>query len=176
MSNIRLFFGVFLIIVGIILALSQLGLPIDFGNFWPFLLLVPGLFFWGLFYSKKNQPGISSVLIPGTILVLYSLYFFFNQFTDYKYASETSFIFTFGVALGFFIMYYFGGKKQREVLIPAWILTAISVVIFLGTVGGGNWWPVFIIFLGLFLLYRKDFFKSKNNDESNKIDQGSENS
>jgi len=69
MSNWRLFWGVFAIIIGIILTLGQLGLPVGWGNSWPFLLLVPGLFFWGLYYAKKGQAGGVGILMPGTVTI-----------------------------------------------------------------------------------------------------------
>jgi len=169
--NSRIFFASFLILIGVLLLMNQAGLNVDFGYIWPIFLLIPGIFFWIMFYSKKEKQRMrSSLLLPGTILIIYSLYFFYNQITNYDFAGETSFVFTLGVALGFFAMYYFGEIKNKGILIPAWILAGVSAILLLSTVGGGIWWPIIIIFVGLFLLYKKDFFKdnsSKSKDDIN---------
>ncbi|MBU0963628.1 hypothetical protein KKC06_01155 [Patescibacteria group bacterium] len=157
MSKARLFGGSCIILFGVLLLLSQFGININFGNIWPIAILIPGLFFWILFLSKKDKSG--GVLIPGTILVVYSLYFFFNQVTDYEFAGQTSFVFIIGVSLGFFAAYFLPQKKEPIFLVPAWILLAISIFILLITVFNGSWWPILIIILGIWLLfknYKKD--------------------
>lgn len=154
MNTSRMFFGVFAITIGVLLLLSQLGLNINFGGVWPFILLVPGVFFWVHFFGNQDKRS-SSLLIPGTILIVYSLYFFFNEAVDYRYAGETSFIFTFGVALGFFAAYWFARQKARGMLITAWILTAAAAINVISVTPQAKWWPgVALVLVGGYLLYR----------------------
>ncbi|MFA6098475.1 MAG: DUF5668 domain-containing protein [Patescibacteria group bacterium] len=161
MSKSRIFWGVVMIALGLLLLADQFGLDINFGSFWPIFLLLPGIALWVIFFWNKNRDG--GLLIPGTILIIYSLYFFYNEYTNYKFAGETSFLFTLAIGLGFFCAYYFPQKKNRGYLIPGWILTTVSAIVLLSTVTDGKWWPIIIIIAGLFLLYKRN--KLENHQE-----------
>lgn len=151
-------------IIGTFLLLGQLGAPVHGAQLWPFILLVPGCFFWWHFYvHRREQPGL---LFPGTILVLYSLYFFLNQLTGYRYAGQTSFIFTLGVALGFFAMYYFSSVRRRVFFILAWIMTVISLITAVSTIAGKLWWPILLITTGALLLTRRNQSSSQPEHDS----------
>jgi hypothetical protein len=152
MKNARLFFGIFIILIGFLLLLDQWGAPLRLGGFWPFFLLIPGLFFWVEFLSKRQRFGL---LMPGTILVLYSAYFFFCEATNYRFSDELSFLFTFAVAAGLFLMYHFSEPKKKGLLVAGWILTGVSLITLISTIGGGQLWPIVLIICGLWLLYQK---------------------
>lgn len=153
MSNTRIFFGIFVVLIGLLLLLDQWVIALKFDNWWQVLLLIPGVFLWIQFFSKRANPGL---LIPGTILILYSLYFFFNQLTGHRFAGETSFIFVFAIACGLFIKRHFSKEKNNGLLAAGWILTGISIIIFLSTVSGGKWWPLLFIVIGIFLLIKNN--------------------
>ncbi|MFH0952223.1 MAG: DUF5668 domain-containing protein [Patescibacteria group bacterium] len=159
----RVIWGTLLIILGAVLLLPELGYQIDLGDFWPLFLLVPGLAFWLLFVLKRT-PGMHGVLIPGTILTVYGLYFFYLNLTDFKYASESSFIYTLAVALAFFAAYFFGGRS-KGLLVPAWLLTIISVIILISnTVQGASAWSIIIIVVGLWLLFGGRHYRSSSDN------------
>lgn len=166
MNKGRIYLGAFFILIGVLFLLENLGLNVNFGYYWPVVLLVPGIIFWVTFFQNKETRS-SAILIPGTILVIYSLYFFFNQLNDYKYAGETSFIFTLGIALGFFAAYYYAKDqvKKKGYLIPAWILTGVALINLLGTTTQWEWWPILLIGLGVYLLYKNDKVKSNDNEQ-----------
>lgn len=157
MNKIKIYLGAFLVIIGCLFILQNLGLDLKIGFYWPVILLIPGIIFWITFYQNKQNRS-SAILIPGTILIVYSLYFFFNQMNNYTYAAETSFMFTLGVGLGFFAAHYLAEKKNssKGYLIPAWILTGIALINLLGTTTQWEWWPILLIGFGVYLLYKKD--------------------
>ena len=169
MKKSKVYIGAFLIILGCLFLLEKVGLNINFGFYWPVVLLIPGIIFWVSFYQDKERKS-SALLIPGTILIIYSLYFFFNQMYDYSYAGETSFIFTFGVALGFFAAYYFDKVKKKGYMITAWILSGAALINLLSTTTQWEWWPILIIGIGVYLLYKKD---SKPLDSKESLNQES---
>jgi hypothetical protein len=153
MKNVKLFFGVFITLIGLLLLLDQWGTPIRLGDFWPIILLIPGLFFWIQWLSKREQTGL---IVPGTILVLYSFYFFFNQLTDYHWAGQTSFMFTGAVAGGLLVMHHFSPQKRKGSLIAGWILMGIALVTAASTILSGRLWPILFIAAGIILLYTKN--------------------
>lgn len=163
MPNTRVLFGLLILFLGIILLLQQFGAPINVDDFWPIFLLIPGLFLWGLYYTKRDNYG---VLIPATILLVYSFYFFLNESTDYKYAGETSFLFTFGVALGLYAAYSASAAKPNGLKIASYILAAISAMTLLSTIGNGIWWPVVLIVIALFMLFKQDKSEKPNNQSN----------
>ncbi len=155
--NMRAVWGILIIVIGVVFLVNELGLDVSVGEYWPVFLLLPGLFFWMMFLSKREQSGIEGVLIPGTILTLLGAYFFYMNAIDWKRSSETSFIYTLIVSLAFFSAYYFG-NKARGYIIPAWILLAISAIVFFATVTEYYIWPIVLIIFGVWLL-----FKPRNN-------------
>jgi len=152
MIKSRIYWGSAIILVGLLLLFDQWGMPINIGSFWPVFVLLPGLFFLMHFFSTRLKPGL---LIPGSILTLSSVYFFFNQWTGYRWAEATSFIFVLSVALGLFAMYRFSSVKKGGLLLAGWILLVTALVNLFSTIFNGRWWPIIIIAAGVFLLAYK---------------------
>ncbi|MFA6909152.1 MAG: DUF5668 domain-containing protein [Patescibacteria group bacterium] len=144
----KIFSGVILIVVGIMLFLDQLGVTGVFDDFWPVIILLIGLSFLYGWRSKKAW----GMLIPGIILSLLGVYFLAMESFDWRYAEQTSFIYTFIVSLAFFGSYYLGART-RGLLVPAWILAGVSFVVLISTVGGDSWWPILLVAFGGYLLY-----------------------
>lgn len=169
MKKSKIYLGAFFVLIGVLFLLNNMGLNINLGFYWPVVLLIPGVIFWISFYQDKEKRS-SAILIPGTILIVYSLYFFFNQMNEYLYAGETSFIFTLGIALGFFAAYYYAKDRLtvKGYLIPAWILTGVALINLLGTTTQWEWWPIFLIGIGVYLLYKNG---QKTDNSSTKDDK-----
>ncbi|MDD5567336.1 MAG: hypothetical protein PHH01_04030 [Patescibacteria group bacterium] len=162
--DMRPVWGVIIILIGVVLLLNELGVNINLGDFWPIFLAVPGLGFWLLYFSKRHQRGIEGVLIPGTILLGLGAFFFFQSFTDWKYEGDTGFVYTLIISLAFFAPYLLG-ERNRGYLVPAWILLAVSLIIFFATIVDWTVWPVFLIVFGVWLLFRPKKSDHKNNQE-----------
>jgi len=126
-SNRRAFPGWILVIVGMLLLLGSLRV-INWGNIWPIFPLAVGLAFYAGFFGRKEKPaGSVGLLMPGTILIILSLTFFYSNIMGWDVWERIWPIAPFSVGAGFFAMYYWG-TKERDLLIPGWILVGISLI------------------------------------------------
>lgn len=129
MKKSSVYWGFLLVFVGALLMGNNLG---DWHLFriertWPIFVLIPGLFFLGMYYIGNRNP---SLLVPGGILTAIGLLFFFETVTDWQLAAYTWPIYPLAVAIGLFQLYLFSGR-QRGLIIPVFILTTVSVVAFI---------------------------------------------
>ncbi len=147
MTSNRNLAGLFIILIGALLLLNQIGFRIHI-DLWPIIFIILGLFFVSLWKSK----GAWGFLLPATFFLLLGLYFFAMVLVSWRYANETSFVYTFFIAIGFFVTYFIG-KKITGLLIPAWIFTFTSAIIFLSTFSQLSLWPLLLVGVGLWLLY-----------------------
>lgn len=166
----RTIWGIIIVGVGVVFLLRELGVDISLGDFWPAVLVVPGLAFWVLFFSKRGQRGIEGVLIPGTTLVLYGAYFIYQNATSWNNSSETAFFYTLTVGLAFFSAHYLG-NRSRGYLVPAWILTGVSALQFFSTTLTWDFmWSVVLIIVGLWVLLKRRKIPS-NSAKEQKVDK-----
>jgi len=124
MKIINYLFGLFLLIIGIILILANFRvINIVWENLWPIFLLVPGILFeLGYFIFRKD----AGLLVPGGILITYGVLFSVNVVYGWHLMGDLWPIFPLGVAIGLFQLYLFGGR-EKGLLIPVGILGAISL-------------------------------------------------
>ncbi|MBU0707079.1 hypothetical protein KKG41_01770 [Patescibacteria group bacterium] len=171
----RTFWGIVIILIGVVFLLHKMDVIVDIGFFGYLFLIVPGIGLWFLFFSRRGRRGIEGLLIPGTILTLLGAFFMYQEINDWEYSGETSFIYIIIVALSFFSAHIFG-NRSRGFLVPAWILTIVSLIIlFTTTIKWDFIWPAVVIVLGLWLLVKP---KRKNQNiveeqpENKEDDQG----
>lgn len=148
--------GILLIIAAIILFLGKMGVFSFLGaKLWPLLLLLVGAAFHVLFFSGLVPAGM---LIPGGILVTYSLVFLACTVFSWELLRYLWPGYIFGVAVGLYEVYFFNKNSSRGYVTAAMILSIISVVMFglslLSTMG------IYLIILvlllaGIFLIIRK---------------------
>jgi hypothetical protein len=120
--------GLVLIGIAVILLLGKLGIFSFLGGLlWPVFILLPGVVFHFLYFSRVLPAG---VLVPGGILVTYSLLFFFCNIFGWGAMSYLWPGFIFGVAVGLYELHLFDRHSGRGVLTAAMILAAISAVFF----------------------------------------------
>lgn len=163
--NTRTIWGIIIVVIGLLFLMQELGLNIQAGKFWPVVLLIPGLAFWTMFFSRRQHKGMEGVLIPGTILTVLGAYFMFESLTDYATSGATSFIYTLAVSLAFFAAYHFG-DRSRGYLIPAWILLGVSVLILMSVAARREVWPVILILVGVWLIVRPNRGSKHNESQS----------
>jgi len=124
MKRSSTFPGILLITAGVLLLASNLGIfKFNWAFIWPLFLLGPGLTFELSYFATRRNPG---VLVPGGILTLYGLFFYFNMITNWSFMDSLWPIFILGPGLGLFQLYLFGGR-DRGVLIASSILGFISL-------------------------------------------------
>lgn len=98
-----------------------------FGNFWPTMFIIPlGLFFHWLYFSVAGRSAVG-LLIPGGILFTVGLVCQLSTLFDSWQYLWPGFILA--PAVGLFEFYWFG-NRNKYLLIPINILTALSLLFF----------------------------------------------
>jgi hypothetical protein len=144
--------GLFLIIIGFIFLGNNLDwFHISFDTLWPLLMILGGGLFWiGWILNRKDY----GLLMPGTILIVYGLMFQYNTIYGWYYMEELWPGFLLGPGLGFYMMYLLG-NRERGLLIPGTILTALSILFFMGSHTFRYFWPLLLIGVGVYLIFKK---------------------
>lgn len=163
MDKRNVYLGTVLILVGCLLFSNQF-FNFNFFSmeyFWPVFVLIPGLVFEAGFFMSGRNPGL---LVPGGILTTIGMLFFFETFTNWRFAEYTWPVYILSVAIGLAQLYVFG-IREKGLLIPVVILTLVAVVSFVMMVFGGilSWLnysmvlPAVMILIGLYILVGKGF-------------------
>ena len=157
--------GVGMVILGILFLFENFGyIEFDFADVWPVFVILAGVGFWiGYFQDKKNY----GLLMPGTILIIYGLMFFYSSIEGWFYMSTLWPIFIIGPGIGFFVLYLFG-PKEKGMLVPASILSGLGILFMLSKTGIMRYWPVVLIILGIVLIIKYQV-KSKPSEQK-KVD------
>ncbi len=154
MKNNNMFPGIILIGLGATMLANRFGLiSLGIELFWPLFLLIPGLMFEISYFTTGRNAG---TLVPGGILTVYGLLFFFNILTKWSFMDSLWPIFILGPAVGLFQLYLFG-DRSRGVLIASAILGTLSLVFLSFSLFGfalDYLAPVLLILLGSLILIR----------------------
>ena len=165
MKGKNYFWGIILIFIGVGAILNNI---FDFQFFtisrlWPIFVLFLGLSFEAGYFSRGREPGL---LVPGGILTTIGILFFFETFTNWRFAEYTWPVYPLAVAIGLFQLYLFTGRKQG-LLVPVFILTSVSVIAFaIMLLGNIFYWintsliiPIVFIIIGIYMLIKSLFKK-----------------
>lgn len=153
--------GLILIFLGIIFLLGNFGaLRLEAGAFWAYLLIFIGGIFWIAFLFDRTKPGL---LMPGTILLTIGLMFFYAGRAGWWVMEDIWPFFILAPAFGFYAMFLLGGR-ERNLLVPAGILTVIGVVFLMQSADYGMRyvWPIALIAVGVILLLRGTISRGDN--------------
>ncbi len=117
--------GPILIVVGLLMLLSQMGVP-AFSHLWPLFLLALGV---GLLIRYTQDRDESGPLFAGALLVLFGLFFQLDQLVTLHLGDHWPFfILAPGLAL---LVLAIVGSGKRDTLIPGFVLIAVAVVFYL---------------------------------------------
>ena len=148
--------GIVIILVGVLLLLGKFGVFSFMGShLWPIFVMLPGLFFHAMFFARGWPSGI---LVPGGILVTYSLMFFYCNIFGWDSMAYLWPGFIAGVAIGLFEAYFFDPNKPRGTFIASSILAVISAIFFTFTLlftVGIYLIAAALIVLGVSMIYRR---------------------
>ena len=128
MKNRNIFWGLLFVLAGILwIANTYLSVQIfNINNMWPLFVLLPGICFELCYLITKKAPGM---LMAGGLLTIVGLLFMFEQFTEWKYSSNTWPVYLIAVAVGLF--QYFLVVKKKSLLIISLLLILIAVCAFI---------------------------------------------
>ena len=160
MKGKNYFWGIILIFIGVGAILNNI-FNIQFltiSKLWPVFVLFLGLSFEAGYFSRGREPGL---LVPGGILTTIGTLFFFETFTNWRFAEYTWPVYPLAVAIGLFQLYLFTGRKQG-LLVPVFILTSVSVIAFaIMLFGNIFYWintsliiPIVFIIIGIYMLIK----------------------
>jgi hypothetical protein len=163
-----LIWGIILIIIGFLFLGSNLDwFSFYWGDLWPSALILGGLFFWiGWLFNRKEY----GLLMPGTILIVYGIMFQYSALNGWYYMDENWPGFLLGPGLGFLFMYLLG-DRNKGLLIPAFILIGLASIFWFDA----NFqyiWPLVLIAVGIYLLFKNRFGSS---EQAESVDQSDEN-
>lgn len=148
----RVVWGIFLILLGSVFLLETAGIVNSgWDTLWPlFLFVAAAAFHLGAFTGGKRNAGL---LVPGGILLVISLLFFYHNVFGWENAEYTWPFYLFAVAFGLFELFLFG-EREWGLLIPVVILTGIGVMFYLDLLI--SWevvWSIILIGIGLSILF-----------------------
>jgi len=143
--------GIGLIILGILFLFENFGyIAFDFKDVWPVFVILAGVgFFIGYLQDKTNY----GLLMPGTILIIYGVMFFYCSVEGWYYMTYLWPVFIIGPGIGFFMMFVLG-QKEKGMLVPASILTGLGILFLLGKTGIVRYWPLVLIIIGIVMIVR----------------------
>ncbi|MDQ0088434.1 hypothetical protein J2T12_001840 [Paenibacillus anaericanus] len=127
-DNNKLTTGILILAAGIIILLGKLGVFSFLGKaLWPLLLLIPGILFHLWHYLRR---GPAELLLPGGILITYSILFFIANIWGFGTLKYTWPFFILGIAIGLLEYDLASAPSQRQsgVLLAALILGVFSVI------------------------------------------------
>jgi len=128
--NVRTIFGAVLILVGLFVFTNR-GASFEVGDifaiFWPSIFILPISLFFHWLYFREPNPKMAGVLVPGGLLLTVGTVCQISMLYDNWDIMWPGFILA--PAVGLFELYWFGGR-EKGLLIPITILSAISVIFF----------------------------------------------
>lgn len=144
-----------LIVLGVFFLLGNLLFGWGMEILWPVFPLLVSFFFFYLYFSKaERSPGVEGVLIPGVILLVVSLLFFFLNFTGWGLMQYLWPTFPLAVGLSFLVTEYASGEVDR-LKGAARFLIYFAIVFYVLGIISYRVWPVVLIIIGIYLIVRQ---------------------
>lgn len=145
----RMVMGSLLILLGIAFLLKNVGIiTFEFRGVWPWLLVIPGLIFWGV--AVMNRAHYRLVL-PGTILLGYGL-LFLGAYSFHLGEMHTLWpVFILVPGLGFLAVYFLGPRESSHLRTGSF-LTVLAIAFFVLEANPDLFWPVLLIGIGVLML------------------------
>lgn len=147
--------GLILVAIGIWFLLGALGVRLPgIGNLWPIFPTLAGLAFMGAYVREKD----AGFLIPGVTAFLAGLFFFLFTLGIFEWSQMGRLWPVFPLIGGVAFLAAYLSERDAGLLIPAVGGMGVGVIGLLFTLSGfsmawlGNFWPVVLIVVGLFVL------------------------
>ena len=155
MKKVNYLFGLLLLFIGVLLILANFGvIEIVWDNLWPLFVLIAGILFELSYFIYRKDAGL---LVPGGILITYSLLFLVNVIYGWHLMENLWPIFPLGVAIGLLQCYLFG-QREKGLLIPVGILGAISLFFLINNlffIDFGLLAGIVLVVVGIWIIFKK---------------------
>ncbi|MFC1569205.1 hypothetical protein ACFL4L_03115 [bacterium] len=159
-SKNKLFFGIAFIVIGILFLVTKLS-DMGMSNLWPIFPLTVGA---GLMLGYfKNRENIG-YLMPGIVLITISILFFYCSIGGWHHMANLWPVFILAPSAGFVAM-YFGGNRDRGLLMPAGLLGLIGLIFIAINFRISNFIPILMILIGIILVLSQMYSSKKENGE-----------
>lgn len=146
--------GIFIAVAGLVILLGKLGVFGYIGrNFWPIVLLVPGILLHLYYFLRKTS---TVVLIPAGVFTVYGILFLVCNLSGWYLLAYLWPVFIFGIALGLFEYALFEYPRPAMVYSISIITLAVSIVLLfvtLLTTGFIYLFATLLIFAGIWLIF-----------------------
>lgn len=153
--------GIFLVILGAVFLIGNLS-DVSMEMLWPVFPLAVGLaFIVGYLYNRSNF----GLLMPGSIFMVIGFLFLYLSIFGWWHMEDLWPVFIIAPSVGFLAM-YFGGTRDKGLLVPAGILGGLGLIFFFISAGMGGWWPVLLILAGGIILARHFLMGEGKSDQS----------
>lgn len=143
--------GILLLAAGLVALLGTLEvLPLSMGILWPVSLLVPGLYYQGVYFSGRERFG-EDILIPSVILIVYAVLFFVAGVRGFSILASAWPVFPLAVALGFLQAYFLGSRRTGYLVTGQTLLVFSGIGAVLSLLGIGIesvLFPVILVLVG----------------------------
>lgn len=135
--------GILLVLLGVLFLIGNFY-HVSMKQLWPIFILAPGIFFFTLYFSRREDYG---VMMPASVLTVIGILFFYCTFSGWYSMKYLWPWFILAPAIGFLLMYFLGTQEQG-LLIPAGILSTLGLVFLLVQSEYHYLWPVILILAG----------------------------
>ncbi|MEI6613641.1 MAG: hypothetical protein WCL37_01975 [Chrysiogenales bacterium] len=116
--------GIIITLLGLIFLLDNFYNFLSVGLLWPLFMLIPAIPL-GLAWAEKGKAA-AAVVVPITILVFYSAYFLWLNYTSWAYSATTWPNYLIGPGLGLLFLYLI--KRKGGLLVAAFILLGLAAL------------------------------------------------
>ena len=153
-----------LIFIGLILLVVNLDiLDINIGDLWPLFVLGAGIVFFVNWNKERNNSGL---LFVGILLSIIGMLFLFMTITDWDLMEYLWPVFILAPGLGFLGMFSVDRKKDKGLIIPAYILIGLSVIFLVLQSPLDEFWPLILIAIGVVILFQSKMSLQSNNGDT----------
>ncbi|QAY65401.1 hypothetical protein [Paenibacillus protaetiae] len=127
MPNNKYSAGIILLLAGIVILLGKWGVFSFLGAmFWPLLVLIPGILLHVLYFGRMLP---ATVLVPGGMLIVYTVLFIFCNIFGWKVIHYLWPVFLLGIAVGLYEYYLLGNSRTRAILTTSLGLGGAAIIL-----------------------------------------------
>jgi len=154
-NKTTLFFGIILVAVGGVLLLKSFDIfYLKWDTVGSVILIFFGAYQLGAWVLNRKNYGL---LFPGTLMLIYGLLFLLCSWNTWNLINNLWPVFIIAPGIAFLLMYLFG-NKEPGLLVASSIMMVIGFIFLSRNYFYYDFWPVMIIVVGVFLIWkgRKD--------------------